>query len=106
MRSSIPGLRKDAIRAIAALTLIALATTPVPHIMAIWLMSQAVNTGNGALAFGGAAAAFASYQFFSYSGDLAVTIAVLAEMNLLDTAAIVALGLVAATGVGLGIALA
>lgn len=55
MKSSIPGLRKDAIRAIAALTLIALAMTPaMPHIIGIQLAYQAYHTGNPTWAMAGA----------------------------------------------------
>ncbi|WP_243676356.1 hypothetical protein [Vulcanisaeta distributa] len=54
MRSNIPDLKKDAIKAMAALTLIAIAMMPVmPHIIGIESYLESQQTGNPAWASAG-----------------------------------------------------
>lgn len=55
MQSSIPGLRKDIIKAVSALALIAIVMAPVmPHIIGIELYLESQQTGNPAWASAGA----------------------------------------------------
>ena len=71
MKSSIPGLRKDAIKAMTALALIALVMIPVmPYIIGIQLAYKAFQTGNPAWASAGQGYEYGGAGFASVGATL------------------------------------
>lgn len=105
MRRSIPGLRKDAIKAMIALALIALAMTPVmPHIIAIMAASQSFKTGNPAWLSGGSGYAKAGAAFAGTGVTLVIAAIVLrATLPALVVAGLASGGVIL---IGIGIAFA
>ncbi|WP_054842836.1 hypothetical protein [Vulcanisaeta distributa] len=104
MRSNIPDLKKDAIKAMAALTLIAIAMMPVmPHIIGIELYLESQQTGNPAWASAGAGYVGGGGAGFAGVG---ATLLYIAIDETLPLWAAVALGTGGAALIGLGIYLA